>query len=100
MTGKHPRQLKKLLNYVTSFEPDALLVVLPEIVVHDLSFCVLFMTSAIQDCPDIADFSNPADITLIKSVDMRPYGGITSVAGVAVASPAPPREQDNGSVVF
>jgi hypothetical protein len=61
------------------------------------------MTSAIQDRMDIADFSDPKNIKLIKSIDMTPYGGITSVAVkndvVAVASPNV-NEQLDGQVVF
>jgi DNA-binding beta-propeller fold protein YncE len=61
------------------------------------------MTSAIQKRLDIADFSNPKDITLIKSIDMTTYGGITSVAVkndvVAVASPNI-NEQLDGQVIF
>jgi len=89
------------LKYVDSFKPAA--TGSTEIVVHDPISQRLFMTSAIEGRLDIADFSNPAAITLVKSIDMTPYGGITSVAVrngvVAVASPAP-IEQDNGSVVF
>ncbi|MXV16347.1 choice-of-anchor I family protein [Hufsiella ginkgonis] len=91
------------LNYVSSFKPNTTAGSTTEIVVHDAASQRLFMTSAIQDRLDIADFSNPAAITLVRSIDMAPYGGITSVAVkngvVAVASPAP-NEQDNGSVVF
>lgn len=91
------------LNYVASFEPNAAAGSTTEIVAHDAASQRLFMTSAIQSRLDIADFSNPANITLIKSIDMTPYGGITSVAVkngvVAVASPND-NEQLNGSVVF
>jgi hypothetical protein len=52
---------------------------------------------------DIADFSDPKNITLIKSIDMTPYGGITSITVkndvVAVASPNAV-EQLDGQVVF
>ena len=89
------------LKYVESFKPAA--TGSTEIVVHDPVSQRLFMTSAIEGRLDIADFSDPSAITLVKSIDMAPYGGITSVAVrngvVAVASPAPV-EQDNGSVVF
>ena len=74
-----------------------------EIVMYDAGTQRLFATSAIEDRLDIIDFSNPASPQLIKSVDMSPYGGITSVAVwngiVAVASPNAD-EQQNGSVVF
>ncbi|PSR55849.1 hypothetical protein AHMF7605_21275 [Adhaeribacter arboris] len=91
------------LAYVSSFKPNSTEGSTTEIVVHDPASQRLFMTSAIQDRLDIADFSNPAAIKLIKSIDMSPYGGITSVAVrngvVAVASPNAD-EQQNGSVVF
>ena len=90
------------LNLVSSFTPVGNNSTC-EIVVHDPATQRLFMTSAIQDRLDIADFSNPAAVTLISSVDMSPYGGITSVAVkngvVAVASPNA-NEQLDGSVVF
>ncbi|MBC7915183.1 MAG: choice-of-anchor I family protein [Pyrinomonadaceae bacterium] len=91
------------LNYISSFKPNTVAGSTTEIVVHDPITQRLFMTSAIQDRLDIADFSNPAAITLIKSIDMTPYGGITSVAVrdgvVAVASPNA-NEQLDGQVVF
>ena len=91
------------LNYISSFKPNTTTGSTTEIVVHDPATQRLFMTSAIQDRLDIADFSNPAAITFIKSIDMTPYGGITSVAVrngiVAVASPNA-NEQLNGQVVF
>jgi hypothetical protein len=52
---------------------------------------------------DIINFSNPTSLSVVSSIDMTPYGGITSVAVkngiVAVASPNI-NEQLNGSVVF
>ncbi len=91
------------LNYISSFDPSPITGSTTEIVVHDSATNRLFTTSAIQDRLDIADFSNPAAITLIKSIDMAIYGGITSVAVknglVAVASPNA-NEQLNGQVVF
>ncbi|MFN5890417.1 MAG: choice-of-anchor I family protein [Bacteroidota bacterium] len=91
------------LNFVESFNPNPIKGSTTEIVVHDAKSQRLFMTSAIQDRLDIADFANPKDITLIKTVDMSTYGGITSVAVnnglVAVASPNA-NEQLRGQVVF
>jgi Bacterial Ig-like domain/Secretion system C-terminal sorting domain len=74
-----------------------------EIVVHDPGTQRLFIISSIEDRLDIADFSNPANIKLIKSVDMTQYGGITSVAvhGTTVATASPnANDQLEGSVVF
>ncbi len=91
------------LNFVESFNPNPTKGSTTEIVVHDAKSQRLFMTSAIQDRLDIADFSNPKDITLLKTVDMTTYGGITSVAVnnglVAVASPNA-NEQLRGQVVL
>ncbi|RDC61833.1 choice-of-anchor I family protein [Adhaeribacter pallidiroseus] len=99
-----PHASKELeLEYISSFKPNSTEGSTTEIVVHDPATQRLFMTSAIQNRLDIADFSNPAAVKLIKSIDMTPYGGITSVAVkngvVAVASPNAD-EQKNGSVVF
>lgn len=91
------------LNHIESFDPNPTVGSTTEIVVHDAKSQRLFMTSAIQKRLDIADFSNPKDITLIKSVDMTPYGGITSIAVkndvLAVASPNV-NEQLDGQVIF
>lgn len=91
------------LNYTSSFKPNTITGSTTEIVVHDAATQKLFMTSAVQDRLDIADFTNPAAITLVKSINMLPYGGITSVAVkngvVAVACPNA-NEQLDGSVVF
>jgi hypothetical protein len=89
------------LSHVTSYSPPQ--EGTAEIVVHDPASQRLFIISSIQKRLDIADFSNPSSITHISSIDMTPYGGITSVATkngiVAVASPnADPML--NGSVVF
>lgn len=90
------------LSHVSSFDPSIGNSTC-EIVAHDPTTQRLFMTSAIQGRLDIADFSNPAAITIIDTINMLPYGGITSVAVkngiVAVASPNAD-EQQNGSVVF
>ncbi|TXK52187.1 T9SS type A sorting domain-containing protein [Pontibacter qinzhouensis] len=99
-----PQPTKEIeLTHVGSFEPNALDGSTTEIVVHDPLTQRLFMTSAVQDRLDIADFSDPGQISLLKSIDLSGYGGITSVAVhkgiVAVASPNA-NEQLNGSVVF
>jgi hypothetical protein len=101
---KAPAAQKQVeLKYVGSFDPSPLTGSTTEIVVFDSASKRLFMTSAIQDRLDIADFSRPYSIVSYKSIDMAPYGGITSVAVkngiVAVASPNA-NEQLNGSVVF
>jgi hypothetical protein len=91
------------LDYVGSFDPSGVSNSTCEIVVHDPASQRLFTISAVSKKLDIIDFSNPSALSLINSIDMTPYGGITSVAVkngiVAVASPNA-NEQLNGSVVF
>lgn len=91
------------LDYVGSFDPSGASNSTCEIVVHDPVSQRLFTISAVSKKLDIIDFSNPSSLNLINSIDMTPYGGITSVAVkngiVAVASPNA-NEQLNGAVVF
>ncbi|MFC7772346.1 choice-of-anchor I family protein [Flavobacterium sp. GCM10027622] len=91
------------LDYVGSFDPSGVSNSTCEIVVHDPTSQRLFTISSVSKKLDIVDFSNPANLSLVSSIDMTPYGGITSVAVkngiVAVASPNT-NEQLNGSVVF
>lgn len=91
------------LEYVGSFDPSGASTSSCEIIVHDPATQRLFTISAISDKLEIIDFSNPTSLSVINSINMAPYGGITSVAVkngvVAVASPNA-NEQLNGSVVF
>ncbi|MES2746908.1 MAG: choice-of-anchor I family protein [Bacteroidota bacterium] len=91
------------LNYIGSFDPSGSNSSTCEIVVHDPVSQRLFTTSAIAGFLDIINFTNPAAPTVVASVDMNSYGGVTSVAVkngiVAVASPNND-ETLNGSVVF
>ena len=91
------------LNYVGSFDPSGASTSTCEIVVHDPASQRLFTTSAVAGFLDIINFSNPAAPSVITSVDMNSYGGVTSVAVkngiVAVASPNADESLD-GSVVF
>jgi hypothetical protein len=91
------------LQYVGSFDPSGSNSSTCEIVVYDAATERLFTTSAIAGFLDIIDFSNPAAPSVVNSVDMSSYGGITSVAVkngvVAVAAPNA-NEQSDGSVVF
>ncbi|HEY1045041.1 MAG TPA: choice-of-anchor I family protein, partial [Bacteroidia bacterium] len=90
------------LKHLGSYKPDSAGSTC-EIVAYDSISKRIFMTSAIEKRLDIADFSNPAAIKKIKSIDMSVYGGITSVTIkngiVAVASPNV-NEQLNGKVIF
>jgi hypothetical protein len=91
------------LNYIGSFDPSGANTSTCEIVVHDPVSQRLFTTSAIAGFLDIIDFSDPTNPTVVNSVNMNTYGGVTSVAVkngiVAVASPNA-NEALDGSVVF
>ena len=91
------------LSYVRSFDPSGNNASTCEIVVHDPATQKLFTTSAVAGFLDIINFSNPEAPVTINSIDMNPYGGVTSVAVkngiVAVASPNA-NEALDGSVVF
>ncbi len=91
------------LNYIASFDPSGASTSTCEIVVHDPTSQRIFTTSAIAGYLDIVNFSNPAAPTLVSSINMNTYGGVTSVAVkngiVAVASPNVDPTL-NGSVVF
>lgn len=91
------------LVHVTSFDPSGVGNSTCEVVAYDVVSKRLFATSAVTGLLDIIDFTNPAAPVTISTIDINPYGGITSVAVsngiVAVASPNLD-EQLNGSVVF
>lgn len=91
------------LDYVGSFDPSGSSSSTCEIVAHDPISQRLFTISSVTKKLDIINFSNPTNLSLVNSIDMTPYGGITSVAVkngiVAIASPNA-NEQLNGSVVF
>ncbi len=92
------------LGYVGSFDPSGNNNSSTEIVVHDAATQRLFTISSLTDVFDIINFSNPAQPSVIQTVNMAPYGGITSIAIkngiVAVASPNGTDPQGNGKVVF
>ncbi|MBD8080833.1 choice-of-anchor I family protein [Chryseobacterium caseinilyticum] len=92
------------LNYIGSFDPSGNSTSSTEIVVHDAATQRLFTISSLTDVFDIINFSNPTTPTVIQTVNMLPYGGITSIAVkngiIAVASPNGTNPQGNGKVVF
>ncbi|UZT99640.1 choice-of-anchor I family protein [Chryseobacterium fluminis] len=91
------------LNYIGSFDPSGNNSSSTEIVVHDPSTQRLFTISSITDVFDIINFSNPNTPTVINTVNMAPYGGITSIAvknGIIAAASPNANPQLNGSVVF
>ncbi|KOS08278.1 hypothetical protein AM493_08995 [Flavobacterium akiainvivens] len=91
------------LDYVVSFDPSGANESTCEIVVFDPASKKLFATSAVEGRLDIINFENPEAPVTIESIDMAPYGEVTSVAVhngiVAVASPNAVGTE-NGSVVF
>nr|WP_315026566.1 choice-of-anchor I family protein [uncultured Chryseobacterium sp.] len=91
------------LNYIGSFDPSGNNNSSTEIVVHDPSTQRLFTISSITDVFDIIDFTNPTAPSVVKTVNMAPYGGITSIAvknGIIAAASPNTNPQQNGSVVF
>lgn len=101
---KAPVPTKQIeLNYVGSYDPSGSSNASTEIVAYDSASKRLFVISALQNRLDIADFSKPDSIKPITSVDMMPYGGITSVAvrnGLVVVAAPNVVKQQNGSVVI
>ncbi|MCU7615029.1 choice-of-anchor I family protein [Chryseobacterium sp. GMJ5] len=91
------------LNYIGSFDPSGSNNSSTEIVVHDPSTQRLFTISALTDVFDIINFANPTSPSVISTVNMAPYGGITSIAvknGIVAVSSPNTNPQQNGSVVF
>ncbi|MEN4761904.1 choice-of-anchor I family protein [Chryseobacterium sp. C39-AII1] len=91
------------LNYIGSFDPSGNNSSSTEIVVHDPTTQRLFTISSLTDVFDIINFSNPNTPTVINTVNMAPYGGITSIAvknGIIAAASPNTNPQQNGSVVF
>ncbi len=91
------------LNWITSFDPSGASASTCEVVAYDSASKKLIANSSISNRIEIIDFSNPKQPKLDTAIDMRPFGGVTSVAVkngiIAVASPNAD-EQQNGSVVF
>ncbi|MCQ4142252.1 choice-of-anchor I family protein [Chryseobacterium sp. EO14] len=91
------------LNYIGSFDPSGTNNSSTEIVVHDPATQRLFTISSITDVFDIINFSNPTSPTVVNTINMAPYGGITSIAvknGIIAAASPNTNPQQNGSVVF
>lgn len=91
------------LNYIGSFDPSGTNSSSTEIVVHDPTTQRLFTISSITDVFDIINFSNPTAPTVVSTINMAPYGGITSIAvknGIIAAASPNTNPQQNGSVVF
>lgn len=75
-----------------------------EIVAHDIASQRLFVANSVANKLDILNFSNPASITSINTIDLTPYGTINSVATkngvVALAMQNGSNPQNDGSIVF
>ncbi|KIC63498.1 choice-of-anchor I family protein [Chryseobacterium taiwanense] len=91
------------LNYIGSFDPSGTNNSSTEIVVHDPTSQRLFTISSITDVFDIINFSTPTTPSVVSTINMAPYGGITSIAvknGIIAAASPNTNPQLNGSVVF
>ena len=91
------------LNYIGSFDPSGSNTATTEIVAYDAASQRLFTTSALSNQLHIINFSNPAAPAVINTIDMTPYGGLTSVAvknGIVAAASPNVNPQLDGSVVF
>lgn len=91
------------LNYIGSFDPSGSSNSSTEIVVHDPASQRLFTISSLTGVFDIINFSNPTTPSVIQTVNMAPYGGITSIAvknGIVAVSSPNANPQQNGSVIF
>jgi hypothetical protein len=100
---KAPVATKEIeLEHVISFDPSPSAST-TEAIAYDPTTKKLYAISAVQNRLDVIDFSDPSNPVTINSIDMSPYGGITSVAVknglVAVGSPANPQTLP-GKVVF
>jgi hypothetical protein len=74
-----------------------------EIVSYDASTKRLYVANSVGGKLDILNLANPAAITSIASIDIKPYGGINSVAarnGLVACAMENADPQANGSVVF
>jgi len=74
-----------------------------EIVSYDASTKRLYVANSVGGKLDILNLANPAAITAITSIDIKPYGGINSVSarnGVVACALENANPQANGSVVF
>ena len=75
-----------------------------EIVAHDVESQRLFVMNSGNASVEVLDFSDPLNITSIKTVDLSAYGtGGTSVAtknGMVAATSVPDAVNENGVIVF
>lgn len=91
------------LQHIGSFDPSGSSNATTEIVAYDSASRRLFTISSIQGRLDIIDFSNPAQLTTIKTVNLNTYGAVNSVAvykGIVALAIENSNAQLDGKVVF
>lgn len=95
------REIK--LNLLSSFNNGTAGVNSAEISAYDPASKRLFIANSVGAKMDIVDFSNPANMSLISSVSITPYGNINSVAvynGIVACGVENAAPQSTGKVVF
>jgi len=99
-----PTQTRNLtLNRLGSYQNGAAGTNSAEIVAHDPSTQRLYVANSIGGKLDILSLGAAGGLTAVASVDIKPYGGINSVAvrgGVVACAIENTDPQQNGSVVF
>jgi len=91
------------MSLVSSFSNGAAGTNSAEIIAHDPISQRLFIANSIGAKLDIVNFSNPAAMSIISSVDITPYGNINSVAvknGMVACAIENVNPQQDGFVVF
>jgi len=91
------------MSFISSFSNGAFATNSAEIVAHDPVTQRIFVANSIGGKLDIINFSNPAAMSLISSIDITPYGNINSVAvknGIVACAIENSIPELNGSVVF
>ncbi len=91
------------MSFVSTFTNGAFATNSAEIVAHDPISQRLFVANSIGKKLDIIDFSNPAAMSMINSIDISSYGNINSVAvqnGIVACAIENPTAELNGFVVF
>lgn len=91
------------MSFVSSFTNGVAATNSAEIVAHDPISQRLFVANSIGKKLDIIDFSNPAAMSMISSIDISTYGNINSVAvknGIVACAIENTIPELDGSVVF
>lgn len=91
------------MTHVSSFSNGAFATNSAEIVAHDPISQRIFVANSIGRKLDIIDFSNPASMSLVASIDISSYGNINSVAvknGIVTCAIENNTPELDGFVVF